>query len=65
MLEHPALSEVDYLKKKKTGPMLEHPALSEVDYYMRLDVDSFFLAPLPQVDVCLCLVHLITTSVSV
>jgi len=45
--------------------MLEHPALSEVDYYMRLDVDSFFLAPLPQVDVCLCLVHLITTSVSV
>jgi hypothetical protein len=32
MLEHPALSEVDYLKKNKTGPMLEHPALSEVDY---------------------------------
>jgi hypothetical protein len=28
--------------------MFDHPALAEVDYYMRLDVDSFFLAPLPR-----------------
>ena len=30
-----------------SGPMYDHPALAQADYYMRLDVDSFFLAPLP------------------
>jgi len=29
------------------GPLYDHPAMKDVDFYMRLDVDSFFIALLP------------------
>uniref|UniRef100_A0A7S4URV5 Uncharacterized protein n=1 Tax=Guillardia theta TaxID=55529 RepID=A0A7S4URV5_GUITH len=30
-----------------SGPIYNHPAMQSLDFYMRLDVDSFFIAPLP------------------